>query len=199
MSGARRTRLVLVSAQGLLREGLGQALRAAGVELLATLSPEDQVVRYLAALRPDVVLIDLDDASGRIRRLWPDMTTALPGQSVLTLSSGQRAGPGPWSETAHLGRAVTMSELLEDIERIHQGECLARIQAFSPPPEVAPLLNQDRELLQLLAQGLGNRDIAATLHLSEKTIRNRLSKTFARLQVTNRTQAAMCAVRLGLA
>lgn len=199
MSGARRTRRVLVSAQGLLREGLGQALRAAGVELLATLSPEDQVVRYLAALRPDVVLIDLDDASGRIRRLWPDMTTALPGQSVLTLSSGQRAGPGPWSETAHLGRAVTMSELLEDIERIHQGECLARIQAFSPPPEVAPLLNQDRELLQLLAQGLGNRDIAATLHLSEKTIRNRLSKTFARLQVTNRTQAAMCAVRLGLA
>ncbi|AFD28037.1 MULTISPECIES: response regulator transcription factor [Deinococcus] len=199
MSGARRTRLVLVSAQGLLREGLGQALRAAGVELLATLSPEDQVVRYLAALRPDVVLIDLDDASGRIRHLWPDMMTALPGQSVLTLSSGQRAGPGPWSETAHLGRAVTMSELLEDIERVHQGEFSARIQAFLPPPEVAPLLNQDRELLQLLAQGLGNRDIAATLHLSEKTIRNRLSKTFARLQVTNRTQAAMCAVRLGLA
>jgi DNA-binding NarL/FixJ family response regulator len=57
---------------------------------------------------------------------------------------------------------------------------------------------REREILQLLAEGLDNRTIATRLYLSEKTVGNRLSEIFAKLGVTNRTQAALVAVERGL-
>ncbi|WP_353543805.1 LuxR C-terminal-related transcriptional regulator [Deinococcus xinjiangensis] len=184
---------MLVSAQTLLRQGLEQAMQVAGVPLLAALSPQAQVMRHLTMLRPDVVIVDLDDPTGEVRRLWPDVA-ALPGLWTLTLS----ASSGSWSSASHMGAGVTLPELLDRVVRLYRGEQVCAAEAPAHPSEAAPLLIQDRELLLLLGQGLCNRDIASTLHLSEKTIRNRLSKTFARLHVTNRTQAAICALRLGL-
>ena len=55
------------------------------------------------------------------------------------------------------------------------------------------------ELLRLVAEGLGNHEIAVQLSVSEKTIRNRMSETFAVLKVHNRTQAAVYALRAGIA
>lgn len=196
--GSGRPRLVLVSAQTLLRQGLGQAMQVMGMPLLAALSPQEQVIRHLTMLRPDVVIVDLDDPTGEVRRLWPDMAS-LSNLQLLTLGGAGWASPGPWAGTPYLCKAVTVPELLTDIARTCHGEPLTPSETLPFLPTAAPLLGQDRELLLLLAQGLCNRDIATTLHLSEKTIRNRLSKTFARLHVVNRTQAALYAIRLGLA
>jgi DNA-binding NarL/FixJ family response regulator len=63
---------------------------------------------------------------------------------------------------------------------------------------VDSLTEREREIVQLLAAGHDNRTIAARLHLSEKTVGNRLSEIFQKLGVANRTQAAMVAVQRGL-
>jgi len=60
------------------------------------------------------------------------------------------------------------------------------------------LSERERDILQLLAEGHDNRTIAARLHLSEKTVGNRLSDIFAKLGVANRTQAALVAIQRGL-
>lgn len=72
-------------------------------------------------------------------------------------------------------------------------------QQTGPPPTPLSLGEQDQVLLKLLASGPENPEIAAHLHVSEKTVRNRLTQTFARLRVHNRTQAAVYALRAGIA
>jgi DNA-binding NarL/FixJ family response regulator len=64
--------------------------------------------------------------------------------------------------------------------------------------EIEKLNDREREVLQFMAKGLGNRDIAEQLFLSEGTVRNYVSSVFAKLGVNDRTQAALVAVRYGL-
>jgi DNA-binding NarL/FixJ family response regulator len=65
-------------------------------------------------------------------------------------------------------------------------------------PKLQPLTDQERRILTLVAGGASNKDIAADLNLSERTIKNYLSVIFQKLQVNNRTEAAIRAVRDGL-
>jgi two-component system NarL family response regulator len=65
-------------------------------------------------------------------------------------------------------------------------------------PKLQPLTDQERKILTLVAAGASNKDIAAGLNLSERTIKNYLSVIFQKLQVNNRTEAAIRAVRDGL-
>jgi DNA-binding NarL/FixJ family response regulator len=65
-------------------------------------------------------------------------------------------------------------------------------------PQIQPLSEQERRILALVAGGASNRDIAIDLNLSERTIKNYLSVIFQKLQVNNRTEAAIRAVRDGL-
>ena len=67
----------------------------------------------------------------------------------------------------------------------------------APDPQVS-FTHRERDILRLLAQGLSNKEIAAQLCLSEKTVRNRLSEIFSKLEVSNRTQAAIWAREHGL-
>ncbi len=67
----------------------------------------------------------------------------------------------------------------------------------APDPQVS-LTRRERDILRLLAQGLSNKEIAAQLHLSEKTIKNRVSEILSKLGLHNRTQAALWVVEHGL-
>lgn len=58
-------------------------------------------------------------------------------------------------------------------------------------PQYEKLTSREQDILELVAEGIGNKEIAARLHLSEKTIRNRLSEIYSKLSVCNRTQAAL--------
>ncbi len=102
-------------------------------------------------------------------------------------------------------------ELLEAIRRVYQGEVLLDaemaeqiIQDFKAKQETTPkahaeLSEREVQILRLVAQGYTNLEIAAELSLSEKTVRNRLSDIFQKLHLNNRTQAALYALREGLA
>jgi DNA-binding NarL/FixJ family response regulator len=102
-------------------------------------------------------------------------------------------------------------ELLEAIRRVQAGEVLLDadmaeqiIQDFKSKQEATPKLHaelseREVQILKLVAQGNTNLEIAAELSLSEKTVRNRLSDIFQKLHLNNRTQAALYALREGLA
>lgn len=74
----------------------------------------------------------------------------------------------------------------------------ARMTDDNREPGDELLTGREREIVRLLAMGHDNRTIAARLNLSQKTVGNRLSEIFQKLQVTNRTQAALVAIRRGL-
>jgi len=102
--------------------------------------------------------------------------------------------------------------LLDAIRRVAGGEALldpdmaqSVLDDFRDKREVLPsekhadVNERETTILKLLAQGFSNQDIALRLDISEKTVRNRLSEIFAKLQLNNRTQAALYALREGIA
>jgi DNA-binding NarL/FixJ family response regulator len=111
---------------------------------------------------------------------------------------------------AYLLKTVEAAELIDAIQSVHRGEYLidpviaARVLGefhlpVAPISKPMALLEKEIEVLRLVAQGLDNRDIAKKLHYSEHTVSNRLRTIFDKLHVTNRTQAAIYALRQGWA
>ena len=113
---------------------------------------------------------------------------------------------------AFVEKRADLRTLLQVIRRVRRGERLldaARVAAYVQELEAGRravwarlsgrLAARELEILRLLAQGLSNQEIADALGLSEKTVRNRLSEVFAKLGAQNRTQAALFAVRSGIA
>jgi two-component system, NarL family, response regulator LiaR len=173
-----------------------------------------EVLEQVEAARPDIVLLDIQmpemDGVEVIQRL----AEAYPGVKVIMLTMYQqdrqlfetiKAGA-----RAYLLKDTDAEELMSVIRRVHSGDAAldpaltARVfdefrrLGNSVPGSQAALTDREREILQLLAEGIDNRAIAARLFLSEKTVGNRLSEIFEKLGVTNRTQAAMVAVQRGL-
>jgi DNA-binding NarL/FixJ family response regulator len=109
---------------------------------------------------------------------------------------------------AYLLKDADAEELVDVIERVSRGEAALdptvtlrvfnEFRRLSTDQDMEQLTEREREILQLLAAGHDNRTIAGRLHLSEKTVGNRLSEIFQKLGVTNRTQAALVAVQRGL-
>jgi DNA-binding NarL/FixJ family response regulator len=113
---------------------------------------------------------------------------------------------------AYLLKDTRSKELLEVIRTVHKGHAvidtnmttrlLSEYRRLADKeeivPKLQPLTDQERKILTLVAAGASNKDIAAGLNLSERTIKNYLSVIFQKLQVNNRTEAAIRAVRDGL-
>ena len=94
-------------------------------------------------------------------------------------------------------KSATGGELVDALERIHDGETVG-VDPVDPSDVGATLTEREREVLALLAQGATNRQIASELYLSFDTIKTHVRKVFAKLGVTNRTQAAIVARDHGL-
>ncbi len=166
-----------------------------------------------ARLQPDIVLMDLQmpDLNGieATRRL----TAASPhiGVLVVTMSedndsifAAMRAGA-----RGYLLKGSRKAETLRAIRAVAGGEAIfsaaiaRRLMGFFAavrplPPAFPTLTEREREVLSLVAQGRGNQEIADRLFLSLKTVRNHLSGIYGKLQVADRTQAALRAREAGL-
>ncbi len=94
-------------------------------------------------------------------------------------------------------KSVAGADLVECLERIHAGERIG-LDLVSDAPSSAALSDREREVLALLAQGHSNRQIADELYLAVDTVKSHLKKLFAKLEVGNRTQAALAAQSMGL-
>jgi len=214
-----RVRVLLVDDQALFREALATLLSVRGeVDVVGQAGDGRAALEQAAALRPDVVLMDLHmpvlDGIAATRRLRVEQ----PGTRVLALTTfdddedvfaALRAGA-----VGYLLKDVSGDRLVEALLAAARGESVlqpsvaARVVARfaelpddAPPrrqPLVVPLSDRELEVLRLLADGGSNREIAAAMFLAEGTVKNHVTNVLAKLGARDRTQAALRGRALGL-
>lgn len=210
-------RVLIVDDHAVVREGLRTFLALQeGIEVVGEAADGEQAVRQAVELAPDVILMDLVmpglDGVGAMRAL----RDRAPNTRVIVLTSfldDDRLLPALQSGAAgYLLKDVEPSELARAVRSACADEALIdptvaarllrRLGEGGPrlgAPEPEQLTRREREVLELVALGHSNKRIALELGIAEKTVKTHVGHLLAKLGVTDRTQAALLAVRHGLA
>jgi NarL family two-component system response regulator LiaR len=211
--GGPRIRVLLADDHPVVRQGLRTFLELQDdVEIVGEAGDGAEAVAVAARALPDVVLLDLVmpgmDGVDAIR----GVRSASPGTRVVvltTFSDDRKVVDSIKAGAAgYLLKDVRPPDLAEAVRAVHRGESVLHprvggklMREVARPPRacaVESLSERELDVLRLLATGLPNREIAARLVLSEKTIKTHVSSILAKLEVSDRTQAALYAVREGL-
>jgi DNA-binding NarL/FixJ family response regulator len=210
-------RVLICDDQDVVREGLHAILRTApNMHVVGVVGDGAAAIEVTLEQRPDIVLMDLNMPGMTGIQATRVIREKAPGVYVLALTTYDA---DEWVFDAI--RAGASGYLLKDTPRAGlikaiEGTCAG--QTFVDPAVAGKLLAQvarshaqtdttiahslnprEREILKLVARGMSNTEIAARLFLSEGTVRNYVSSIFAKLNVSDRTQAAVIALRYGLA
>jgi DNA-binding NarL/FixJ family response regulator len=203
-------RVLIADDHGVVRDGLGRMIEALpDMELVGMAADGVEAVERAGAAEPDVVLMDLDmprlDGIEATRRLL----AAHPKTAVLVLTSfsdrPRIMGALEAGASGYLLKDVEADEVAEGIRAAARGESpldprAARtvLTARAEPDPLEELSSREREVLELLLEGLPNKLIARRLDITEKTVKSHLTRIFREIGVTDRTQAALWAERHGL-
>jgi DNA-binding NarL/FixJ family response regulator len=194
-------RALVVDDHPLFRDGLAGLLSTvADVELLDAVGDGETALRRCAELHPDVVLLDLNmpglpglETIRRIARLDP-----APGVLVLTMVDDDDSVAAAMQVGArgYLLKGAVQEEVLAALRTVASGGAVlgagaARRFVSAGGRPVADLNAREAEVLALVADGRSNAEIARALDLSVKTVQNHVSNVLAKLQVRDRTQAAL--------
>jgi DNA-binding NarL/FixJ family response regulator len=187
----------------IVREGLRLALsRSRTIRVVGEASDGEAAVAMAARRRPDVVVMDLRmggmdgiDAAREIRRQNPRtrvvIFTGQPERNLLT--RGRDAGC-----SGYLLKEAPHTTIIRAIERIAAGDEFvdpALAPALITSERDGLLTNREREILQLLAEGMSNADVAAKLFISQETVKSHVRHILAKLEADTRTQAVAIALR----
>jgi len=204
-------RILIADDHLIIREGLRLILETAeGMELVGEASDGAEALRLAGETRPDVILMDLRMPGMDGLTAIQHLSVEHPQIAVVILTTyneddgmvrGLQAGA-----RAYLLKDTDRQTLFNTIraaargETLLQPEVLARLltQRAAPPSAAPELSERELEVLSLLAQGLTNQEIAAKLFLSEGTVKNYVSAVFTKINVADRTQATIYALRNGL-
>jgi DNA-binding NarL/FixJ family response regulator len=202
-------RVLLAEDHPVVRAGIESLLAVAeDIEVAGAVGDGEEAVAAAAELRPDVVLIDLSmprldgiAATGRILAERPDAKVV-----VLTAFADRERILGALDAGAlgYLLKDSSPEELLGGIRAAARGEAplapkaASELLAARAERRDADLTGREREVLELVAEGLPNKLIARRLEISEKTVKAHLTRVFERIGVTDRTQAALWARRHGI-
>jgi len=199
-------RVLIADDHAVVRQGLRTFLDLQDdIEVIGEAGDGQEALALIEELAPDVVLIDLVmprvDGIEAIRRL----RERAPAVRAIVLSSfidDDKLFPAVRAGAAgYLLKDVQPQELVEAIRTVHGGGALLHPQvAARLLQDMAedPLTPREHEVLALIGRGMPNKLIARELSLSEKTVKAHVSSILAKLGVTDRTQAALYAVREGL-
>jgi DNA-binding NarL/FixJ family response regulator len=210
-------RILLVDDHDLFRTGLRNLLEEQGVQVVGEAAAGAEALRLTRELAPDVVVMDLNmpgmsgvEATRHISAVAP-LTRVL----VLTISDQDTDVMDAILAGAcgYLLKDASIQELMRGIQSAALGESLIsphiaskvlqRVRASTTSPAIAEtirseLSDREIEVLKLIANGKDNAQIAAELHISPKTVKNHISNILMKLQIENRIQAAVYAVRSGI-
>lgn len=210
-------RVCLADDQALVRSGLKALLGLlGGIEVVAEAVDGEAALAAALSVSPDVLLLDVRmpklsgveviEALARQNRLPPTLLlTTFEDDSALI--HGVKAGA-----RGYLLKGVSPETLLEAIRTVASGGTYLYAPLVSDLARdgikdswrgdafdlLEPLTERELEILRLMASGIGNREIAAALALSEGTVKNHVSSIFSKLSVTDRTKAVLRAIAMGL-
>jgi DNA-binding NarL/FixJ family response regulator len=209
-------RVLLADDQALVRAGFRMILQMEpGIEVAGEAGDGSEAVALAAQLSPEVVLMDIRmpelDGIEATRRIVVDETS--PRVLVLTtfdldeyVYGALRAGA-----SAFLLKDAPESQLVSAIRVVAEGgslfapsvtrrliDAFARTSESAPPPALDGLTARELEILRLVAQGLSNSEIAASLVLSEHTVKTHVAHVLQKLSLRDRTQAVVAAYESGL-
>ena len=214
---SRDVRVLLVDDHDLFRTGLRNLLEQQGVDIVGEAASGSEALKLVREGAPDVVIMDLNmpgmggvEATRHMSRDAP-LTRVI----VLTISEEEQDVMDAILAGAcgYLLKDASIQDLMQGIQAASVGESLIsphiagkvlqHVRATTAAPEAAATIRaelSDREIqvLKLIANGKDNALIARELHISPKTVKNHISNILMKLQIENRIQAAVYAVRSGI-
>jgi NarL family two-component system response regulator LiaR len=208
-------RVLIVDDHKIVRKGLNVLLSTVqGIEVVGEAQDGAEAVEKAASLTPDVVLMDLVMPKMDGIEATQRISETQPKTKILVLTSfaaDDKVFPAVKAGAlGYLLKDTSPEELLEAIRRVHRGEpslepVIARkvLHEISHPgrenPTTDPLTERELEVLRLISQGLSNKEIASKIFVAEWTVRTHVSNILSKLHLASRTQAALYALRSGLA
>jgi DNA-binding NarL/FixJ family response regulator len=214
MSAApEQLRVVLVDDHPVYREGLARLLSQSGVEVVAQAGNGPDALSIVEAAAPDVVVMDLNmpgmsgvDVTRKLVQRNPASKVLVVSvsaqeedvtEAILAGASGYVLKDGPVEEVVAGIQAAANGESL--ISPRIATMLLRKMRLDGPsemdPPATTPLSERELQVLRLVAEGKGNQEISEALYIGQSTVRNHISSILMKLQVENRVQAAVRAVR----
>jgi NarL family two-component system response regulator LiaR len=211
-----KIRVFLADDHAVVRKGLETLISTqSDMEVVGTAVDGAEAVQRVSQLHPDVILLDIQMPRKNGVEAIVEIKAANPEARILVITSFSedetvfaaiKAGA-----LGYLLKDSTAHELIQAIRHVHQGRsslhpdiAFKLIQELNKPPAnlpptEEPLTEREVEVLRLVARGLANQDIADQLVVSERTVRTHISNILSKLHLANRTQAALYALRQGLA
>jgi DNA-binding NarL/FixJ family response regulator len=220
---ADRIRILIVDDHELFRGGISQVLsKDRDFDIVGEAADGRAALDMVGSVSPSIVLMDLSlpapgglETTQRIRREFPAIAVVVMAQEEdeESLFASIKAGAA-----AFVIKDISPDDLMLVIRRVSQGEFLINDKVFSKPavasrvlkefrelavygqeaqPIFAPLSPREVEILDNIAQGMTNKQVAYALSISEQTVKNHMSSILRKLAVNDRTQAVVYAMRQG--
>ncbi len=206
--GARPLRLLIVDDHEVVRQGLVALLdRREGLQVVAEAGTVAEAIEAAHRHRPDLVVMDVRLPDGSGVEACREIRADLPGTRVVMLTSfpDEEAVLSAIvaGASGYLLKQVRARDLVAALEAVGRGESLLdpavtekvlervrRVASGTQPDELAQLTQQEQRILWLVAEGKTNKEIAAEVFLSDKTVKNYVSSILSKLNLQRRAQAA---------
>jgi len=218
-----KIKVSIISPQSLFRQGVRHSLSSiSGIEVISEAEADDDAMSAVENSLPDVVMVDIDTPSDNGLKLARLIRQRLPNIGVIVLTSTpedeQLFQAIKAQASAYLSKDITADELADTVKRTAKGEHPIN-ESFVSHPKVAeqvlhhfrelplgqgaesivsPVTAREQEILNYMAKGYLNKQIALALDISEQTVKNHVTSILRKLNANARTQAVVEAIKQGL-
>ena len=208
----KTVRIFLLDDHEVVRRGVAELLRSEpGFEIVGEASTAAEAVARIPALKPDVAVLDVRLPDGNGVEVCREVRSRVPALACLMLTSfaddealfdAIMAGA-----SGYVLKQIRGNDLIDAVHRIAAGESLLDPSATAKvldrirrgehtDPRLESLTEQERRILELIGEGLTNREIGERMFLAEKTVKNYVSNLLAKMGMERRTQVAAYAAKL---